>query len=143
MFCFLCPGAIKSVAVSADSKCFASGSYDKTVRLWRTRDAELLHELAGIDWQILIILLSARFQSLPYPHPYNNEHVRWPFQVTQRVWRWWCFPLRVIIWPPDLGTGRRYSGIKRSFVDFHVINSAVHRCLTLFNICKLCSILGF
>ena len=43
-----CPiGAIKSVAVSADSRYFASGSYDKSVRVWRTRDAALMHELTG------------------------------------------------------------------------------------------------
>ena len=43
-----CPiGAIKSVAVSTDSRYFASGSYDKSVRVWRTRDAALMHELTG------------------------------------------------------------------------------------------------
>ena len=40
-------GAIKSVAVSTDSRYFASGSYDKSVRVWRTRDAALMHELTG------------------------------------------------------------------------------------------------
>ena len=41
-------GAIKSVSVSANSKFVASGSYDTSVRVWRTATAECLHVLKGI-----------------------------------------------------------------------------------------------
>ena len=45
---YFLPGAVKTVAISADSKLFASGSYDKTARIWRTRDAECMHVLEGM-----------------------------------------------------------------------------------------------
>ena len=41
-------GAVKSVCIAPDSKTFASGSYDKTVRIWRMNDGEQLHVLEGI-----------------------------------------------------------------------------------------------
>ena len=43
----LIAGAIRSVAVSQNSKYFASASYDKTVRLWITRDVECINVLEG------------------------------------------------------------------------------------------------
>ena len=48
LFLFWLSGAIRAVAVSADSKYIASASYDKTIRLWRTREAKCLHTLEGI-----------------------------------------------------------------------------------------------
>ena len=42
-------GAVKAVSISPNSKYFASASYDKTVRVYITRDASLLHILTGIN----------------------------------------------------------------------------------------------
>ena len=38
---------MKSVCVAGDCKTFASGSYDKTVRIWRMTDGQTLHVLEG------------------------------------------------------------------------------------------------
>ena len=40
-------GAIRSVSVSPNSKFIASTSFDETVRVWTTRDAQCLHVLEG------------------------------------------------------------------------------------------------
>ncbi|XP_022084184.1 WD repeat-containing protein 38-like isoform X4 [Acanthaster planci] len=40
-------GAIKSVAVSSDSKFIASASYDSTVIVWRTANASVVYRLTG------------------------------------------------------------------------------------------------
>lgn len=41
-------GAIKSVAVSPNSRYIASGAFDKTARVWRTASAECYHVLTGL-----------------------------------------------------------------------------------------------
>ena len=40
-------GAVRCVAVAPNSQHIASASYDKTVRVWRTRDAECVQVLKG------------------------------------------------------------------------------------------------
>ena len=40
-------GAIKSVCIAGNCKTFASGSYDKTVRIWQMIDGEIIHALEG------------------------------------------------------------------------------------------------
>merc|ERR550514_1642806 len=46
--------SVVSVAFSADGVYVATGSYDSTVRVWKTEDASLVHSLTGpaneVDW---------------------------------------------------------------------------------------------
>lgn len=46
--------AIRSVCISLDSKYFASASVDKTIRVYTTRDAQLMNILYGKYMTILV-----------------------------------------------------------------------------------------
>lgn len=50
-------GAIKAVAISPNSKYFASASFDKTIRVYRTCDVELLHVLEGNIFNEMFFLI--------------------------------------------------------------------------------------
>ena len=55
-------GAIKAVSISPNSKYFASASYDKTVRIYVTRDASLLHVLSGKTQAYLLVSTVSSYQ---------------------------------------------------------------------------------
>jgi WD40 repeat protein len=55
---FAVSGAVRTVAVSPNSKFFASGSYDKTARIWRTCVGETIHVLTGHMKSVEVVTFS-------------------------------------------------------------------------------------
>jgi WD40 repeat protein/tRNA A-37 threonylcarbamoyl transferase component Bud32 len=55
---------VKSIAISPDGQLLASGSYDKTIKLWSLRTGELLHTLSEHTHRITCIVISRDGQLL-------------------------------------------------------------------------------
>ncbi|HEY9599792.1 MAG TPA: serine/threonine-protein kinase, partial [Cyanophyceae cyanobacterium] len=55
---------IKSIAISPDGQILASGSYDRTIKLWSLRTGELLHTLTGHGNRVSCIAISPDSQLL-------------------------------------------------------------------------------
>jgi serine/threonine protein kinase len=55
---------VKSIALSPDGQILASGSFDKTIKLWALRTGELLHTLTGHTNRITCIAISPDGQTL-------------------------------------------------------------------------------
>jgi WD40 repeat protein len=57
-------GPVKSVAFSPDGKTLASGSADKTVKLWQFTNGKVLHTLTGHSGPVLSVAFSPEGQAL-------------------------------------------------------------------------------
>jgi len=53
-----------SVAISPDGQTLASGSDDKTIKLWNLKTGDLLHTLTGHESYVLSVAISADGQTL-------------------------------------------------------------------------------
>lgn len=55
---------VKSIAISSDGQIIASGSYDKTIKLWELKTGELLHTIAGHKQRVTCVAISPDNQTL-------------------------------------------------------------------------------
>ncbi|MGB7439821.1 MAG: serine/threonine-protein kinase [Coleofasciculaceae cyanobacterium] len=55
---------VKSIAVSPDGQIIASGSYDKTIKLWKLNNGELLHTIDGHKQRVTCVAISPDSRTL-------------------------------------------------------------------------------
>jgi hypothetical protein len=68
---------VNSVAMSADGQMLASGSTDKTIKLWNPKTGDLLHNLTGNENAVKYVAMSADGQTLASVCRGNSEIKLW------------------------------------------------------------------
>ena len=76
-------GSVKTVAISADSKLIASGSFDKTIRIWQTSDTQLLHCLKGHTKSVEVIRFSPNSELL-CSGSWDRTAIIWQVEVSKQ-----------------------------------------------------------
>jgi WD40 repeat protein len=79
-------GAIKSIAFSPDGKLIASGSDDKTIKLWDVTTGKQLHSLEGHTFGVTSVAFSPDGKLIASGSSYDDRSIRlWDVSTGQQV----------------------------------------------------------